>query len=117
MNGETWVSLALAWGTVLLGIYLSYRAIRATFYFARHVAALPQSWFLRGRLRTCRRIATVTLWFTFARIVSLSFGTNIWFSIIGGLLIVWLAWLAPALEREAADYEGGSQRVIDRPIK
>ncbi len=107
MNG---IGTDLAWVTVAIGVLLSFGGLLSTLYFMRLDRALTGNWVMHGRANGVRTITIVAIWLTFARASTLVYGTNVWLSIISGLMIIWLLSLPILLWREAVRHEGIPER-------
>lgn len=96
----------VAWGTVALGLVLSYLSIRSLFYFRRQQQLAGGSWLLGVFIRSTLTITAACIWLTLARAVTLVWGRQDWVSIISGLFVVLLLLLPPLKQREFRKHEG-----------
>lgn len=96
----------IAWLLVGVGFLLAVRAWLVARYFARQIEIAGGSWLLILFHRVVLTIMVVATWFTFARALTLTFGPNLWFSVLSGVAIVWLLIIPDLLRAEFRSHEG-----------
>lgn len=106
MDFLAWAAEALSWGTVAVGLILSYLSVSASIYFRRQEQIAGGSWLLGVFLKTTLSIAAISIWLTLARAVTLTLGRQEWVSLVSGLAIIWLLLLPLFMEREFRSHEG-----------
>lgn len=84
-----WASV-LAWATIGLGALLTVKGVEASVYFYRQKEILDDNWVADVMFVTVLTITIGAGIITLLRAITLSYGPVAWFSVVGGLLTVWI---------------------------
>ncbi len=99
----------IAWGTVLLGLGLTWLAIDDVEYFLAQERLIGNSWLIRIFTRSGLTLTVIASYFTVARIVTLLLGVQVVIQVLSSLAIIWLLFIVRLMRIEFQSHEGRKQ--------